>query len=63
MCLHAMHRDNRCVTKQGIFIVKKVLNLELKVDEYLSLLLITHSYKNLLLENNHQRSFIDINVI
>ena len=33
MCLHAMHRDNRCVTKQGIFIVKKVLNLELKVDE------------------------------
>jgi len=28
-----MHRDNRCVTKQGIFIVKKVLNLELKVDE------------------------------
>jgi hypothetical protein len=33
MCLHGMHRDNPCVTKQGIFIMKKVLNPELKVDE------------------------------
>ena len=31
MCL--MHRDNPCVTKQGIFIMKTVLNPELKVDE------------------------------
>jgi hypothetical protein len=33
MCPHGMHRDNPCVTKQGIFIMKKVLNPELKVDE------------------------------
>ena len=33
MCLHGMHRDNPCVTKQGIFIMKKVLNPELKGDE------------------------------
>jgi hypothetical protein len=28
-----MHRDNPCVTKQGIFFMKKVLNPKLKVDE------------------------------
>jgi hypothetical protein len=33
MCLYGMQRDNPCVTKQGIFIMKKVLNSELKVDE------------------------------
>jgi len=33
MCLYGMQRDNPCVTKQGIFIMKKALNPELKVDE------------------------------
>jgi len=30
MCHHGKHGDNPCVTKQRIFIMKKVLNPELK---------------------------------